>query len=319
MAVDIIAEIGVNHQNNIALAEAMINEAALHGATTIKFQASTVREEVSFTAAPEHFHELALLVPATQFLRQAAFLCRQAGVEFLCTPAGPESLETVMDLGVRRIKVASDNLTNLPFLKLVRGTALPILLSTGMGTIGEVEEAMDVLTGGSYPADITLLHCVSAYPAPIDQTNLLAMLTMHKHFGYPVGFSDHSTSVMLPATSVMLGASVIEKHVTVSKSMAGPDHAASLSMPEFRLMVSYIREAEAALGTGDKVPQPCELMGIQRYRKSIVALRDIAPGEVLTEENVTAKRPGTGHSIADWYAVRGTVTKRGYKTDDLIE
>lgn len=319
MAVEIIAEVGVNHQNNAALAEALIIECARAGATVVKFQCSTVEEEVSFTAAPEHFHELALLVPTLPFLSQCAYVCQREGVEFLCTPSGPTSLGMVVDLGVKRIKVASDNLTNLPFLKRVRDTGLPVVLSTGMGTLREIEEAMNILTRGGTFTPITLLHCVSAYPAPDDQTNLRAITTLKQHFGYPVGFSDHSTGLVIPALAVAMGACMIEKHVTVSRTLPGPDHEASLLPEHLAHMVRWVRLTESALGTGEKAPQPCELVGMQRYRKSIVARRDIAPGEVLTEENVTAKRPGTGHPIGDWYAVRGTVTKRAYKADDLIE
>lgn len=314
--IEIIAEVGVNHQNDIAIAEKLIQAAAISGATTVKFQCSTVEEEVSFKVAPEHFHELAMLVPTTTFLKECRDLCGKYGMGFLCTPSGPRSLQVVVEqLGAKRIKVASDNLTNIQFLQLVARTELPVILSTGMGTLSEIDTALYAM--GDW-RDITLMHCVSAYPAPVEQTNLRAIHALET-FERPVGFSDHSRGILLAPMAVALGAVVIEKHITLDRNMPGPDHAASITPVEFRQMVLDIQVAEWARGSGIKEPQPCEGTGISRYRKSLVADRPIAAGEVLGDHNVIAKRPGNGVPAAQWFAYKGMVARRDYEQDEQID
>lgn len=314
--IEIIAEVGVNHQNDIAIAEKLIQAAAISGATTVKFQCSTVEEEVSYRVAPEHFHELAMLVPTTTFLKECRDLCVKYGVGFLCTPSGPRSLKVLVEqLEVKRLKIASDNLTNVQFLQLVSRTGLPVILSTGMGTLQEIDTALYTMGDRS---DVTLMHCVSAYPAPVEQTNLRAIHAL-KTFERPVGFSDHSRGILLAPMAVAFGAVVIEKHITLDRNMPGPDHAASITPMEFRQMVLGIQVAEAARGSGIKEPQPCEATGISRYRKSLVADQPIKAGEVLGDHNVIAKRPGNGVPAAQWFAYRGMVARRDYEQDEQID
>lgn len=314
--IEIIAEVGVNHQNDIAIAEKLIQAAAISGATTVKFQCSTVEEEVSFKVAPEHFHELAMLVPTTTFLKECRDLCVKYGVGFLCTPSGPRSLKVLVEqLEVKRLKIASDNLTNVQFLQLVSRTYLPVILSTGMGTLKEIDDALYSL-GDS--RDVTLMHCVSAYPAPADETNLAAIGPLF-NFGRPVGFSDHSMGVVVAPMAVAMGATVIEKHITLDRTMPGPDHAASLEPRQFFDMVSNILIAEAARGSGEKRPQPSEQIGLVRYRKSLVADQPIKAGEVLGDHNVIAKRPGNGVPAAQWFAYKGMVARRDYEQDEQID
>lgn len=315
MSVEVIAEIGVNHNNNRDTAIMMIGAAMGAGANVVKFQASTVREEVSLRAAPEHYAELEKLVPTLEFLGRCKEVCDAQGVEFLCTPAGEESLDMVRKLGVRRIKVASDNLNNIGFLRAVARTHLPVILSTGMGTLAEVSRASALVHTGQRAA--TLLHCVSAYPCPVDQINL-GMMTSLRRYG-PIGLSDHTTSVLVPALAVALGAVMIEKHITLDRSMPGPDHAASLTPEDLKSMVRLIREAEKAPGLNQpKMVVPAERPNMARYRKSLVAATDIAEGEIFTLDNVTAKRPGTGRSPAELDSVIGTVARRPYKADELL-
>lgn len=315
MPVQIIAEVGVNHQNDLEIATQLIAHAQAAGATAVKFQASTVLEEVSLTAAPDHFADLGKLVPTWDFLRRCKALCDHHGIEFICTPAGLESLEFVVSLGVQRLKVASDNLTNTQFLEAVARTGLPVILSTGMGTLAEVRAAIGYLRGiGS----ITLLHCVSAYPCPADQLNLAAMVIMQRSTGLAVGLSDHTRSMMVPALAVAAGAVMIEKHFTLDNDLPGPDHKASLDPAAFKFMVDAVLEAEAVMGDGRKAPMPVELENMKLYRKSVVAAVDIAEGEVFTPENLTVKRPGSGRPAFSLNALVGLKATRSYAKDDLI-
>lgn len=315
MSVEIIAEVGVNHNNDMATAAKLIQAAAHAGAQLVKFQASTVREEVSLLAAPNHFSELTKLVPTLEFLAQCAAVCAQQNVEFLCTPAGEESLDMVRKLGVHRIKVASDNLNNIGFLRAVARTHLPVILSTGMGTLAEVSKASGMLATATRSP--TLLHCVSAYPCPVDQINL-GMMTSLRRYG-PIGLSDHTTSILVPALAVALGATMIEKHITLDRGMPGPDHKASLDPVQFATMAAMVREAEKAPGVNQpKAPVPAERANMKLYRKSLVASRAIAVGETFTLDNVTAKRPGTGRSPAELDSVLGTKAARPYQPDELL-
>lgn len=313
MSVTVIAEIGVNHQCDLDIAAQLIAVAADCGADVVKFQASTVDEEVSLRAAPDHYADLRTLVPSFEFIERCAQIADQYGIEFLCTPAGEESLEFVAPL-VERIKVASDNLTNVPFLRAVAKLNKPVILSTGMGTLPEIARAGAVL--GSPRHRLTLLHCVSLYPCPLDVINLSAM-DMLRRYGI-VGLSDHTTSALVPALAVARGAEVIEKHITLDCGMPGPDHAASLDPNHFRDMVTLVRRAELARGDGVKEPSPYEHEAAQIYRKSIVARVPIKTGEQFTIDNLTTKRPGTGRPAADWDAVISTVARRDYEKDELL-
>lgn len=315
MSVEVIAEIGINHNNNRDTATLLIGAAMGAGANVVKFQASTIREEVSLRAAPDHYHELEELVPTLEFLTRCKEVCDAQGIEFLCTPAGEESLDMVLKLGVRRIKVASDNLNNIGFLRAVAKTHLPVILSTGMGTLAEVSRASGLLATAQ--RSTTLLHCVSAYPTPLNQI-ALGMMTSMRRYG-PVGLSDHTDSKLVPALAVAMGAVMIEKHITLDRGMPGPDHAASLTPEEFKVMVQYVRKAELAVGLNQpKMVMPVERGNMALYRKSLVAATDINVGDVFTLDNVTAKRPGTGRSPADLDSVIGTKATRSYKADELL-
>lgn len=313
--IDIIAEVGVNHQNDLGTAHALIAEAAAAGATTVKFQASTVVEEVSFKGAPEHFADLGKIVPTWDFLKKCKSFCDEAGVEFLCTPAGPDSLKFVVeDLNVRRIKIASDNLTNVAFLRQVRRYDRPIILSTGMADMHEILEAVAAVASRTH--QLTIMHCVSAYPTPIEQINLGAM-NMLRRYGI-LGLSDHTDSKLVPALAVAAGADVIEKHITLDRDAAGPDHKASLIPAEFKVMVEYIKKAEIARGHGTKVAMPAEFANMKLYRKSLVAAKPIKVGEPFTIDNLTAKRPGTGKSASLYFSYLGLIASRSYEEDELI-
>ena len=320
MPVEIVAEIGCNHQNDLNIANQLIWAAKDAGATVVKFQASTVDEEVSQRYDPEQYALLKRIVPDAIFLRDCAQICERAGVEFLCTPAGPESLATVLQLGVKRIKVASDNLNNPPFLRLVAATGLPIILSTGMATLGDIAEATSRLARADVPVSrmVTLLHCTTAYPCPPEDANLKAITTMQACGWCPIGFSDHTLSVTLPAAAAALGAVMIEKHMTLDRSMPGPDHAASLMPLEFDTMVRRVREVEEAMGDGLKRMMPIERQE-HRYRKGLVAARFIAEGDILRECDIEAKRPGFGLSVSKWGSIVGTQATRDYEAGEFIE
>lgn len=262
---------------------------------------------------------LSQVVPNFDFIRQCADYASAIDLPFLCTPAGEESLDFVVSLGVPAIKVASDNLTNIPFLQAVARTQLPVILSTGMGTLEEIKMADMVLA--SRQRRLTLLHCVSAYPCPDDGANLGALIWMKQQFtGAIIGYSDHTTSELIPAAAVAMGALVIEKHLTLDRNMPGPDHAASLEPDQFARMVRNIRTVEAAFSTRSaEIAAHAQGENARLYRKSLVAKAPIAMGELLTPDNVTAKRPGTGIPVSRWNSVMGTVAQRDFAPDELIE
>jgi len=318
MSAEIIAEIGVNHLNDLGRARRMIDEASIAGADAVKFQASNVREEISHREASDHFREIAKLVPSHLFLRMCKDRCDELGIEFLCTPAGPWSLEFLMGLGVKRIKVASDNLTNVPFLRAVAQTNLPVILSTGMATMKEIQRA---LVEFRFDHEVTVLHCGSAYPLPNKEANLRALPEMIRVLGpsVQVGWSDHTTDLCLAGFAVAMGAVMIEKHFTLSNDDPGPDHKASLEPFAFKTMVGWIRAAEACLGDGEKRLMPSEAQNVSLYRKSLVASGAVKKGETFTPANMAVKRPGTGRSPLDWDSMIGKQATRDYAEDELIE
>ena len=256
--------------------------------------------------------------------------CEEVGIGFMSTPFDLTSIELLADLGQDYFKVPSGEITNLPYLRKIAEKGIPVILSTGMSTIGEIEEAIEILTGqhsttprGFRPtlrrSDIIVLHCNTQYPTPYHDVNLRAMLTIKNELGVRVGFSDHSLGVEVPVAAAALGAEVIEKHFTLSRSMEGPDHKASLEPDELKAMVSGIRHVEEALGDGRKQVTDSERPNIEIARKSIVAVRPIKKGEILTEENIYVKRPGNGVSPMRWDEVVGTTAMRDFMLDELIE
>ena len=244
--------------------------------------------------------------------------CKKKKIQFLSTPFDIESVDLLERYEIPLMKIPSGEITNYPYLKRIGATGKKIILSTGMSTLEEVREAVKVLRENGV-GQIVLLHCNTEYPTPMCDVNLLAMKTMQKELGLPVGYSDHTKGIEVPIAAVALGACVIEKHFTLDKTMEGPDHKASLEPQELRAMVCAIRNIEQALGDGIKRPSSSEQRNIGIVRKSIVAKRDICEGEILSEENITTKRPGTGISPMMWEKVIGQRACKNYKADEMIE
>jgi N-acetylneuraminate synthase len=299
----IIAEIGVNHNGCFNLARQMIEAAAQAGADLVKMQTFTADECASrfspkadyqqLQAAKNQFELLKQLeLPLEKFAELKAY-AEQLGLTFLSTPDGSKSLQCLLDLKPAAIKVASGEITNLPFLQQIAASGLPVIISTGMSTIGETEKAIDCLQSNGCP-ELMLLHCTSQYPAPAPDINLKAMQTMQQAFNLPVGFSDHSMGYEAAIAATALGAQIIEKHFTLDRSLTGPDHAASLEPEELKALVTSLRKTATMLGNGLKVPATCEAGNRQTVRRSLVAARQISAGETLKPAMLTCKRPGTG-------------------------
>jgi len=325
----IIAEAGVNHNGSLDLAMKLMDAAALAGADAMKFQ--TFKADRLLTKlAPKAGYQRETTGGGTQMemlrsleLGDEDFLKLKAhadelGMMFLSTPFDADSAYFLAGLGVPAFKVSSGDLTNHPLLRHVAGLGEPVILSTGMATLQEIKEALDVLRSHGGPP-IILLHCTSAYPAPFDSLNLRAIQTLVREFSVPVGFSDHSTGIHAPVAAAALGACVIEKHFTLDKGMEGPDHRASLSPQELTEMVGAIRDIETALGDGTKAPAQVEEDVMRAARKSVVAAHPIKAGEVVTEAHLDVKRPGTGISPARMAEVVGKRALRDIAEGELLD
>ena len=326
----IIAEAGVNHNGQLSLAKKLADAAAAAGADYVKFQTFEPEALVSRFAQKADYQKKAtgekeaqlamlrkLALTKEEFVSLKAY-CSGIGISFLSTPFDLGSIDFLTELGLPFWKVPSGELTNLPYLRKIAKTGMPVVLSSGMCDLAEIDAALNVLTQNG-AGDITLLHCNTEYPTPYEDVNLRAMQEMRKRFSLPVGYSDHTLGIAVPIAAAALGACVIEKHFTLDKSMEGPDHQASLSPQELADMVRAIRTVEAALGSGVKACSPSERKNRDIARKSIVAARDIAQGEVFGEANLTAKRPGNGISPMRWDEVVGKRAKRSFLKDELIE
>jgi N-acetylneuraminate synthase len=301
----IIAEAGVNHNGDIGVAVKMIKVAKQAGADAIKFQAFKSELLASPGAPLAEYQKKTVKTSRTQRtmlkeleLEAADFetlkkACEAEGMEFLASPFDLESLKMLFDLGVRAVKVASSEMTDTPLLEAIAAKRVPALVSTGMATLAEVREAVNVLRGGKL-SDIALFHCVSSYPAPYEQSNLRAIKTMEDYFKLPVGFSDHSPGLHIAAAAVAAGAFLLEKHFTLDRRMPGPDQALSLEPSELHSLVTAIRQVEKALGSGVKEPQPAELNVREASRKSLVTTRAVKKDEKIKPDMLTTKRPGTG-------------------------
>lgn len=326
----IIAEAGVNHNGSVILAHQMIDAAYSAGADIVKFQTgqpelviSKFAEKAAYQKRTTGTAESQLEMCKKLSLRYEAYQelkehCANIGIQFLSTPFDINSIEFLEELGCTMWKIPSGEITNLPYLIKIAETRKPIVLSTGMSTLEEISDAIAVLNGHG-AGEITLLHCTTEYPAPIEDVNLRAMETMRQKFGLKVGYSDHTQGIEIPIAAVAMGAYVIEKHFTLDRNMEGPDHKASLEPDELAAMVKAIRNVERALGDGIKTPSPSEIKNIPIARKSIVAKKKILKGELLTEENITTKRPGNGISPMRWNDVLGTRAVRDFCEDELIE
>ena len=329
----IIAEAGVNHNGDIAKAKALIDKGAEAGVDYVKFQTFKAEKLVTKQAQRASYqdkntqnndsqYEMLKKLELSQALHQELMdYCNQKGVKFLSTGFDSESLVFLAQLGITIAKVPSGEITNLPYLRQVASLFPEVILSTGMATIDEIKDAVKVLIDNGVSKDkITILHCNTEYPTPMEDVNLKAMLHIQRELGLPIGYSDHTLGIEVPIAAVALGATVIEKHFTLDKTLPGPDHKASLEPNELKAMVSAIRNIEKAIGgSGLKEVSKSEEKNKPIARKSILASTDIKKGNIFTPENLTVKRPGTGISPMQWDEVIGKEAKRDFEKDDLIE
>lgn len=330
MSIRIIAEAGVNHNGSMELAKKMVDKAKEAGADYIKFQTFQPEKLVSKYADKAEYQKkttgseesqlemLKKLALTREDFRELKDYCKEAGIGFISTPFDLESIDFLERLDMDFWKVPSGEITNLPYLIKIAKTGRPIVMSTGMCQMEEIEEALTWLKK-SGAGEITLLHCNTQYPTPMEDVNLNAMQSLRRQFQLPVGYSDHTQGIEVPIAAVALGATVIEKHFTLDQTMEGPDHMASLAPEELTAMVRGIRNIEKALGDGEKGVTPSEMANRTVARKSIVAAGSIRKGEPFTETNLTVKRPGNGISPMNWFEVLGKVAKRDYFEDELID
>lgn len=326
----IIAEAGVNHNGSLELAKKLVDEAVNANVDIIKFQTFSAEALTTKSAQKAEYQKRNFIGDDTQYqmlkqleLKKEEFIelqryCQSKNIEFLSTAFDFNSIDFLENLGMNYWKIPSGEITNLPYLMKIAKLKKPIIISTGMSTMEEVNSAICVLKDNG-AEEITVLHCTTEYPTPFQDVNLNAMLTMKEQFNVKVGYSDHTKGIEVPIAAVSLGATIIEKHFTLDKNMVGPDHKASLEPNELKLMVTSIRNIELALGDGVKRPAESEIKNIAIARKSIVAKKMIAAGELFTEENLTVKRPGDGISPMKWFEVVGKVAKRDFQEDELIE
>lgn len=326
----IIAEAGVNHNGDIDRALEMIDAAARAGADYVKFQTFNPAKLVTSTASTAEYQRLnaeetnqlemltKLQLHDSDYPRLMA-RCKERGIGFLSTPFDQESIDFLATLGMDYWKIPSGEITNLPYLRHIASKGGRVIMSTGMSTLREVEDAMKILTDNGIPAtDIILLHCTTQYPTPFDAVNLRAMPTLRQLHAADIGYSDHTQGILVPIVAVAMGAKVIEKHFTLDRGLPGPDHKASLVPEELAEMVSQIRSVERIMGSPEKNITDIEGTNLTVARKSIVAARPISQGELLTSDNLTVKRPGTGISPMLWDQIIGTTATRDYLPDQLI-
>ncbi|MEL7271422.1 MAG: N-acetylneuraminate synthase [Bacteroidota bacterium] len=328
----IIAEAGVNHNGSIEIAKSLIDVAVDAGVDFVKFQtfnskkiASKIAKKAEYQSKNTSNSEESQLEMLQKLeLSKADHFelldyCIVKGIKFLSTGFDLDSLQFLYELDIPIFKIPSGEITNLPYLRKVGGFGKPVVLSTGMANIKEIKDALEVvIAAGTNLSDITVLHCSTEYPTPMQDVNLKAMTTISKEFQVAIGYSDHTLGIEVPVAAVAMGATVIEKHFTLDRTLKGPDHKASLEPDELKAMVESIRNIEIALGHGLKEPTESEKKNKIVARKSIVALKNIEKGELLTENNLTIKRPGNGISPMMWDSIIGMTATRNYKEDDLI-
>lgn len=329
----IIAEAGVNHNGSLEMAFQLIDAAVAAGADAVKFQTFKAEKVIAVNAPKAGYQKETAGSDESQLemvkkleLDETAHTrlyqhCEHKGIQFLSTPFDLESIDLLNRLELEIFKIPSGEITNLPYLRKLGAFKKRLILSSGMADLGEIEDALDVLTEfGTTLGNITVLHCNTEYPTPLEDVNLRAMLTIRNAFpGIAVGYSDHTNGIEVPIAAVAMGATVIEKHFTLDRNLPGPDHRASLEPPELSAMISGIRNIEKALGTGSKKPSPSELKNKPISRKSIVAASAIKKGETFTEMNITVKRPGTGISPMRWNEIIGRKAAKLYQRDEPIE
>lgn len=326
----VIAELGVNHNGDVKLAEEMVTAAAKCGADAVKFQTFKAHNAISSIARKADY-QIANTGNASESQRDmvARFelsredhvalkrVAERSGVVFFSKPADPMSADLLESIGVKLYKIGSSDITNLPLIRHVARKNKPIILSTGMATLEEVSIAIQSIESLS-SQDLYLLHCTSEYPCPFSDVNLRAMITLGAAFGKIVGYSDHTLGIEIAVAAVAMGARIIEKHFTLDRKQPGPDHKASLEPEEFRSMVEAIRHVEVAAGDGIKRPARGELANIEVVRRSVVATRDLQVGAVVGPEDVTVKRPGSGIAPADLEKIIGLRLARPVKSDEVV-
>jgi N,N'-diacetyllegionaminate synthase len=331
MRVFIIAEVGVNHNGSIDLAKQLIDVVSNSGADAVKFQTfkaeslvlkNTQKAEYqkqNTDSSESQFDMLKKLELDLDTHKELIRYCHEKNVIFLSSPFDCDSVRLLDELGLQTFKIPSGEITNLPYLRQIGFLNKKVVLSTGMSNLKEISDALAVLIGaGTSKENITILHANTMYPTPMKDVNLNAMLTIQEEFDIAVGYSDHTLGIEVSIAAVAMGASVIEKHITLDQNMKGPDHKASLSPVELITMVKSIRNIEKALGSYIKKPSPSESVNMNIARKSIVASQLIKKGDKLTVDNITTKRPGTGINPIKWDEVIGGYAKKDYLLDDLI-
>jgi N-acetylneuraminate synthase len=328
----IIAEAGVNHNGDIDLAKQLVTAAAASGADMVKFQTFKAHNLVTKTASKAAYQNKTTDETESQFemIRKLELSkadhellieeCNRHGIGFFSTAFDTDSFDMLVNMGIKQVKIPSGELTNLPLLRYMTRLGLPVILSTGMANMGEIEAALEVIENSGTPRElITVLHCTTEYPTPMNDVNLRAMLSIKSAFGVEVGYSDHTPGIEIPIAAVALGATVIEKHFTLDRNLPGPDHLASLEPKELKAMVDAIRNIELALGDGIKRPSASEIRNIPIARKSLVATRSIRAGEFFSADNIGTKRPGTGISPMLWDDVIGRKANSDFTIDELIK
>ncbi|BBM87738.1 N-acetylneuraminate synthase [Candidatus Uabimicrobium amorphum] len=328
----IIAEAGVNHNGDMSMAKKLIDAAVQTGADAVKFQTFKAKSLVTRNADKAQYQKETTNQDESQFemIRKLELshedhvelyeYARNNNIMFLSSPFDIDSTNFLVQLGINTLKIPSGEITNYPYLKHMASLGKDIILSTGMANLTEIEFAMNTLTScGATRSRITLLHCNTEYPTPMQDVNLTAMITLREAFKVNIGYSDHTLGIEIPIAAVALGAKVIEKHFTLDNDLPGPDHKASLCPKEFTEMVRCIRNIEVALGTGLKQPSASEEKNKPIARKSIVARQEIKKGDIFTEQNITTKRPGTGISPMSWRDVLGKTAKKSFVVDEMIE
>ena len=328
----IIAEAGVNHNGDIKLAKQLIDAAADSGADYVKFQtfsadrivtksADKAEYQKKFSDSSESQYEmLKRLELSVEMHLELIEHCEQRLIKFLSTGFDIKSVDLLVGLGLNLLKIPSGEITNLPFLRYTGSLGLPVILSSGMSTMKEIGDALSILEQTGLRRDkITVLHCTTEYPTPMDEVNLRAMNNIRNTLGVAVGYSDHTVGIEVSIAAVALGASVIEKHFTIDRSLPGPDHKASLEPIELGEMVKAIRNVEVALGSDVKRPTNSEIKNMRIARKSILAGRKIEVGEILSASNLVVKRPGDGVSPMHWDQLIGQIASRNYLPDEMID
>jgi len=328
----VIAEAGVNHNGDIEIAKKLIDAAADAGADAVKFQTFKTEKLVSLNApkaeyqnsstdkAESQYEMLKKLELPPEAFRELLSHSQKRKIDFISTAFDLESIDLLNDLNVEIFKIPSGEINNLPYLRRIGKLGKRVIMSTGMADLKEIEDALDVLLReGTAKENITVLHCNTEYPTPYKDVNLRAMISIRDAFNIRVGYSDHTPGIEVPVAAVAMGATIIEKHFTLDKTMPGPDHSASIEPLQLKAMVLAVRNIEKSLGDGIKRPSPSELKNKAIARKSIVASRHIKQGEVLSEEILTTKRPGTGISPMCWDEIIGKTASKDYEADALIE